>query len=112
MTMETSKTYSRILDSDSCLVWLDRSYKDLLQLKRNLGSYLFEPTTSKQFEIKQQLSDSMEALVHRHLELVRLARSGRQLLAKQIEMIKNYVTEAKKLEDRIYEYMGMTQTNL
>lgn len=109
MTTETQKTPASVLDSDSCLVWLDRSYKDLLQWKRKLESYLFEPTTLRQFEIKQQLSDKMEALVKRHKELVQLARSGRRLIGKQVEMIKNYLAETRQLEDGVQEYMGMLQ---
>ncbi|ASV32080.1 hypothetical protein [Maribacter cobaltidurans] len=111
MTTEKTKSPNNVLDSNSCLVWLDRSYKDLLQWKRKLESYLFEPTTQRQFEIKQQLSEKMEALVRRHKELVQLARSGKTLIGKQVDLIKNYLVETKKLEDGVQEYMVMLHQN-
>ena len=111
MTTEKTKLPENVLDGNSCLVWLDRSYKDLLQWKRKLESYLFEPTTQKQFEIKQQLSDKMDALVRRHKELVQLARSGKKLIGKQVELIRNYLRETRELEGGVQEYMGMLHHN-
>lgn len=111
MTTESLKIHSSVLDSNSCLVWLDRCYKDLLQWKRTLESYLFEPTTLKQFEIKQHLTDKMEVLVKRHKELEQLARSGRTLMGKQVDMIKSYLKETRQLEDGVQEYMGLLQPN-
>lgn len=111
MTTKTLKVQASAFDSDSCLVWLDRSYKDLLQWKRKLQSYLFEPTTLRQFEIKQQLSDKMEALVKRHRELLKLVQNGTRLIGNHVEMIKGYLAETRQLEDRVQQYMGMIQPN-
>ncbi|PIB25756.1 hypothetical protein [Maribacter sp. 4G9] len=112
MTTENTKTPMSVLDGNSCLVWLDRSYKDLLQWKRTLESYLFEPTTLRQFEIKQQLSDKLDALVRRYKELSKLALNEKTLLGKQVEMIKSYLVETRQLEGRVQEYMGMLQTSV
>lgn len=111
MSEESQKSRTTVLDSDCCLVWLDRSYKDLLQWKRKLESYLFEPNTQSQFEIKQQLCEKMDALVLRHRELVKLARSGKKIVGKQVEMIRNFLTETRKLEGSVQEYIVMLQTN-
>ena len=111
MTTENTKSPENVLDSNSCLVWLDRSYKDLLQWKRKLESYLFEPTTQRQFEIKQKLSDKMDVLVRRHKELVQLIRSGKTRIGKQGELIRIYLAETRELEGGVQEYMGMLHQN-
>lgn len=107
MITETSKITTSVLDSNSCLVWLDRSYKDLLQWKRTLESYLFEPTTLRQFEIKQRLGESIEVLLNRYTELASLARRRGKLIGNQVEMIKKYLTETRTLEEAVQEYMGI-----
>ncbi|KAA2216981.1 MULTISPECIES: hypothetical protein [Maribacter] len=107
MTAESSKRTTSVLDSNSCLVWLDRCYKDLLQWKRTLESYLFEPTTQRQFELKQRLTDAMERLLNRYRELATVARNNNKLVGNQVELIKNYMIETRKLEDGVQEYIVM-----
>lgn len=107
MTTESSKINTSVLDSNSCLVWLDRSNKDLLQWKRALESYLFEPTTQGQFELKQRLTDTMQRLLIRYKELATEAGNNGKLVGNQVEMIKKYMMETRELEDGVQEYMVM-----
>ncbi|RRQ48401.1 hypothetical protein DZC72_11880 [Maribacter algicola] len=112
MTRETFRITTNVMDNNSCLVWLDRSYKDLLQWKRKLDSYLFEPTTLRQFELKRQLTDAIETLLNRYIELSTMARRRGKLIGNQVEMIKNYLMETRTLEDEVQQYMGILHPTL
>jgi hypothetical protein len=72
-----------------------------------LESYLFEPTTQRQFELKQRLTDAMEHLLNRYRELATVARNNGKLVGNQVELIKSYLVETRKLEGGVQKYNAM-----
>ncbi|MGB3149968.1 MAG: hypothetical protein WBB27_04845 [Maribacter sp.] len=103
--METSKNNYDLKDIDAYLLRIERSYRNLLQFKEKMNSYLCEPCTANQYEAREKIHQKMIKLTQGHLELMKIFRNKRNDLSNELMTIRNHLNEVRRLEEGICNYM-------
>ncbi len=102
--MENTKTASKITNFSKGILRIERSNKDLLQFKTKLNSYLCEPTTYKQYKIREELSEKINNLIKSHQELLDYLKTNK-FTTQPDTRINNSLQEAKLVEEGVSNYI-------
>lgn len=102
--MENTKTESKITNFSKGILRIERSYKDLLQFKVKLNSYLCEPTTYKQYKSREELSEKINNQIKSHQELLDSLKTS-HFITKPETQINDRLQEAKLVEERVNDYI-------
>ncbi|MFX0556935.1 hypothetical protein ACOCEA_09055 [Maribacter sp. CXY002] len=102
--MESTRAEVKITDLNTSALRVERSYNNLLQFKTKLNSYLYEPTTYKQYTMREELARGVNNQLKVHLELLNTIKAG-ELVSETIVIIKSQLRTAKMLEDGITKYI-------
>ncbi|WP_281540280.1 hypothetical protein [Maribacter aestuarii] len=110
--METSNKSDGLKEVNAYLVRIERSYRNLLQFKEQLSSYLFEPCTVDQYKEREELKKKIAKLSKGHLALLEIYRNNKNSLNQHLSNINEQLKEAKRLEEGIMNYMAILQRKL
>lgn len=102
--MESTKTESEITNFSKGILRIERSYKDLLQFKVKLNSYLCEPTTYKQYKRREELSEIINNQIKNHQELLDSLKTSRSITKPEMQ-INDRLKEVKLVEERVSDYI-------
>lgn len=102
--MENTNPVSKITNFSKSILRIERSYKDLLQFKTKLNSYLCEPTTYKQYKSREELSEKINNQIECHLELLDSLKTS-HLITKPETRITDSLQEAKLVEEGVSNYI-------
>jgi len=102
--MENTKTAGKITNFSKGILRIERSYKDLLQFKTKLNSYLCEPTTYKQYKSREELSEKINNLIKSHQELLDYLKNN-NFATQPDTRINDSLQEAKLVEERVGNYI-------
>ena len=105
--MQTSKKSDGLKEINAYLVLIERSYRNLLQFKEQLSSYLCEPCTADQHKEREKIKKKMVKLSKGHLALLEIYRNNKNSLNQQLTHIIEQLKEAKRLEEGIMNYMTL-----
>lgn len=107
--METLKKNDALKELNTYLVRIERSYRNLLQFKEQLSSYLCEPYTADQYEEREEIQKKMDKLTKGHLALLEIYHKKKSNLSNHLANINDQLREAKVLEEGIMHYMTVIQ---
>ena len=107
--METSNKNDGLKEINTYLVRIERSYRNLLQFKEQLSSYLCEPCTVDQYEEREEIKKKMDKLTKGHLALLEIYRKKKNNLSNHLANITEQLREAQILEEGITHYMTVIQ---
>jgi hypothetical protein len=105
--METSNKSDGLKEINAYLVLIERSYRNLLQFKEQMSSYLCEPYTADQYKEREKIKKKMIKLSKGHLALLEIYRNNKNSLNQQLTNIIEQLKEAKRLEEGIMNYMAL-----
>lgn len=107
--MDTLKENDGHKELNTYLVRIERSYRNLLQFREQLSSYLCEPCTVDQYEEREEIQQKMDKLTKGHLALIEMYQKKKNSLSQHLTNINNQLREAKVLEEGIMHYMTIIQ---
>lgn len=97
------------LELTNSLTYIERSYRNILQLKNRLNSYSYEPRTYSLFEQFEQLKLQLELLSISHLKLMSSLKKPIDFIEIQMQQIKENVNAARLLELNVSEYISLAK---
>ncbi len=104
--MNTTSPITDKLDSNACLLRMERNHRDLAQLSKKLNSYICEPRTYTLFERIEILRNRLERLKDNNSEIMASLKGHKKNLGNQVERIKQQFMEFRELEKCVAEYMA------
>ena len=108
--METIKKQVESKDINSYFPRVERSYRNLLQFKEQLNSYLCEPCTIVQYEAREKIRTKIDKLTKSHLALLNIYRNKRNNFNNVFQTMSDQLMEAKKLEEGINDYLSLVHS--
>ncbi len=108
--MEAVKQQSELKEINTYLPRIERSYRNLLQFKEQLNSYLCEPCTMVQYEAREKIQTNIDRLEKGHLALLNIYRNKRISFNNVLQTISDQLMEAKRLEEGVNNYITMVQS--
>ncbi|WP_291869547.1 hypothetical protein [Maribacter sp.] len=91
------------------LMRLERSYKNILELKTRLNSYSCEPRTYNLFEQLEDLKLSIELIAISHIKLMTALKSPAHFVEVQLQQVKEQIKDALILENRVSDYICLAK---
>lgn len=91
---------------------LDRSYRNLLQYKSRLESYLYEPTTRTLYETKEYLCHKIEQLVINHMEIMNRIRNASGFFEPDMTLVHTQLEESSRVKEDVEMYTEHFNQNI
>ncbi|MCM4166291.1 hypothetical protein KCTC52924_03219 [Arenibacter antarcticus] len=110
--MKSVQTISRnLIDRSSigssishCVLKLERNKKDLQQLEKQFGSYIYEPTTYSLFAKSEAIKRSIISLKNNNLELISALKRERDLKIELFEKTLLQIRSFMEIKNSVNEY--------
>lgn len=107
--METTQNFvipARETDKNALLLRLERTEKDLMQLRIKLNSYRCEPRTYSLFERIETLKTGMDNLSKANREIISALRQHKKTAGDYVELAKQQFLEFQRLQNGVEEYLS------
>ena len=100
--METSQ---KQIEKNTLVLRLERTQRDVGQLKSKLSSYICEPRTYLLFENMQNLKSRLEQLASTNREIIQALKEHKRSIGDSMENVMQLFTEFQDLQQRVDDYV-------
>ena len=107
--METTQNFvipARESDKNALVLRLERTEKDLTQLRITLNSYRCEPRTYSLFERIESLKTGMDRLSKTNREMISALREHKKTVGDYVELAKQQFLEFQRLQNGVEDYLS------
>jgi hypothetical protein len=98
-----------ITDRNSCVIRLERMNRELLEMRKKLGSYVCEPKTHSLFERYEFLKRRLENLRLMNIDLILSLREQREYLLLHWKGVQQQFHDFQSLEMDVQQYMEVAR---
>ncbi|MEH6681131.1 MAG: hypothetical protein V7724_11320 [Sediminicola sp.] len=98
-----------ITDRNSCVIRLERMNRELLDIRKKLGSYTCEPKTLTLFEHYELLKKRVESLRRMNIDLILALREHREYLLLHWKGVQQQFQDFHNLENEVQRYMEVAR---
>lgn len=98
-----------IRDRNSCVIRLERMNRELLEMRKKLGSYVCEPKTYSLFERHEFLKKRLENLRLKNIDLILALREHREYLLLHWKKVQQQFNDFQSMEMEVQQYMEVVR---
>lgn len=99
------KTAKKKIEKNKLLVRLERTQKDVGQMRSKLSSYICEPRTYTLFESIQNLKGRLDLLTTSNTEIIQALKERKKSVGDCMENIRQQFTEFHELQKGVDDYV-------
>lgn len=97
------------IELNNAAVHLERSYQNIVQLKKKLCSYSYEPRTYDLYEKLDDLKLRLELTAVSHENMMDSLKKPVHFIEVQEQQVQEKLAQVRKLEQGVLEYMSLAR---
>ncbi|WP_298475622.1 hypothetical protein [uncultured Maribacter sp.] len=109
LEQKTQEIDKNTLQIENAVVRIDRSYKNILQLKNKLNSYSYEPRTYSLYQQLEELKLKLELISVSHLKLMNTLKKPVHFIESQIQLVKENLEAVHVIEQDVSDYISLAK---